>query len=356
MTTAIQPGVAVPISLGGYDGERGLSLYRELSQRLVALPGVQDVSYAEAAPLSHSESSTNVTVEGYKPGSDEDMNADTNTIGPRYFRTRGTPLLAGREFDERDRAGAPKVTIVNQAFVRRFFGRGSAVGKKMEIGAGGPLDVEIVGVVADAQNLNLREAVKPTYYIPYAQSSRPVARMRGATFLVRASTGLDALPAAARAAVARLDASLPVFGVRTMEIKVQDSIYTDRLIAALAAAFGLLALVLTAVGLYGVIAYLVSRRTAEIGIRMVLGAEPRTILSMILGEVGIVVAAGAVAGVVGAAAAGRGIESQLFGVPGLDPLVLTFAPALLAAVALAAASIPALRAARVQPLDALRHE
>ena len=347
---------SVDAGLGGYNTERGLNLYRELNRQLAAMPGVTSVSMAFAAPLSHSESSSNVAVEGYTARDDENTDCDRNGIGPAYFQTLGTPLFAGREFDERDRKGAPKVSIVNQAFVKRFFGTRAAVGHKMEIGSGGPLDIEIIGVVADADALNLKETIKPTFYIPYEQSIDPGPRIQRGSFLVRANVSFEALAGAIRNTVAKLDASLPVANLQPMAVNVDESIYTDRLIAALSTAFGVLALILTAVGLYGVIAYLVSRRTPEIGIRMVLGAKPGSIVTMILGETGVLVVTGGVIGIAGAIAAGRAVESQLFGMRGIDPIVLIAAALVLGVVAFTAACVPALRAARIQPLDALRHD
>jgi predicted permease len=346
----------IDAGLGGYKGDRGLDLYRELSRRLAAQPGVESVSLADAGPLSHSESMSNVSAEGYTPKNDDEMDCDSNDIGPGFFHTIGTALLEGREFDQRDAPGAPKVAIVNRAFVKRFFGNRGAVGRKMEIGAGGPLDIEIVGVAADLNNLSIRKASKPTFYIPFEQATQPKPPIHRATFFVRSNIAFDALSGSIRAAMAKLDATLPVFALQPMQVNIDESIYTDRLIAALSTAFGLLALLLTAVGLYGVIAYLVSRRTAEIGIRMVLGASPRAVLSMILGEVALLLAIGGAAGVLGAIAAGRAIASQLFAMPGIDPLVLMAAVVVLSSVALGAACVPAIRAARIQPLEALRHD
>jgi len=347
---------SVDAGLGGYDTERGMNLYRQLMQKLSSIPGVEAASMSQSAPLSGSESRSNVSVEGYTQRDDNEMISDLNEVVPGYFRTIGTTVLEGREFDDRDRDGAPKVAIVNQAFEKHFFGGRGAVGHKMENGAGRPLDLEIVGVVANADNLSLRETVNPTFYLPYEQAIKTMKRMQGATFFVRADRGFDSLSGAIRGAMAQIDPSLPVFGLRPMAEHVKDVTYTDRLIAALSTAFGVLALLLTAVGLYGVIAYVVSRRTAEIGIRMVLGAEPLSILRMILSEVGLLVLIGAAAGIVGAIAAGRAVESQLFGVPGIDPVVMVTAVVVLAAVALTAASVPAVRAARIQPLEALRHD
>ncbi len=346
---------SVDAGLGGYDTTRGLNLYRDLNRKLGALPGVESASLAFTGPLLHSHSISNVMVDGYAPRNDDEMLCDTNAAGPGYFHTIGTPVLEGREFDERDTATAPKVALVNQAFVKRFIGNRFTVGRKMHVGSSKTFDTEIVGVVADANTLNLRDPIAPSYFIPYDQM-RPGTRALRAQFFVRASGGLEALTGAIRGAMAQLDRSLPVYGLQSMEVNVQDSIYTDRLVAALSTAFGLLALLLTAVGLYGVIGYLVSRRTAEIGIRMVLGAAPGGIVRMILGEVGLLIVAGGVVGIAGAIAAGRAVESQLFAMRGLNAAVLAGATALLAAVAMTAAALPAVRAARIQPLDALRHE
>jgi predicted permease len=340
----------------GYTPERGVVLYREIAARLTAQPGVESVSMADNPPLSHSESSTNVTVEGYTAAEGEDMNSDIDAAGPGYFRTLGTPLMAGREFDPRDSAAAPKVAIVNQAFVKRFIKQRNPLGMKMETGAGRALDTTIVGVVADMKNLNLREVVKPCYFVPYEQSLTGYARVRRASFLIRARSNPVALGAAARNVVAQLDHSLPVYHVETMQAKIDESIYTDRLLAALTGAFSATALLLTAVGLYGVIAYVVSRRTAEIGVRMALGATGRDVIGLVLREVGWLTVLGVVIGVAGSVASTRAVRSQLFGLDGLDPLLLAAAVLTLGGVALAAAAAPAIRASRIQPLTALRHE
>ncbi len=350
LTFSVDPGLA------GYDIDRGLAFYRGLGVKLAALPGVDSTSIAEYGPLSHNTSITNVSIEGYTPKDDEDMDSRIMAVGPGFFRTLGTPLIDGREFDDRDRRGAPKVALVNQAFVQRFFGGHRPTGRHMSMGAGGPLDITVVGVVADVQNASLHEPAKPTYYIPYEQSYDQGPRIRRASFFLRSASGFQTLPAAVRGAVSGMDGALPVFGVRTMEELVQESIFADRLIAALSSAFGLLALALTAVGLYGVIAYLVTRRTTEIGVRMALGAARWNIVQMVLSEVALVVAAGGAVGLVVAIAAGRGIESQLFGLKGFDPVVFVVAPLVLVSVAALAATLPAIRAARIEPLTALRHE
>ena len=354
---------SVDAGLGGYDNQRGMNFYRDVTRRVGELPGVQSVSMAFAGPVAGSRSISNVSVERYTPRSEEEMLSENNAVGPDYFRTLGIPLIEGREFDVRDKDGAPKVAIVNQKFVKRFIGNHSAVGWKMERGSGGPLDITIVGVAGDSVTQNLREPAMPMFYIPFEQAIGPSnaraadgTRILRGSFFVRSRTGLDALQPAIRGIVSQLDPALAVYAMHPIQMNLDDSIYTDRLVAALATAFGFLALTLTAVGLYGVIGYLVSRRTAEIGIRMVLGAEPRTIVSMIAGEVGLLIVLGGAVGLIGAIAAGRAIQSQLFGMGGIDPLVLAVASLVLSSVALLAACVPAIRASRVQPLTALRHE
>jgi len=210
-------------------------------------------------------------------------------------------------------------------------------------------------VVRDIDNQTLREKVNPTFYIPYDQS-KVGAKSFGATLFVRARGNLDTLTAAARKTVAEADRTLPVFDVYTMQARVENSIYTDRLLAALTTAFGLLALILTAVGLYGVIAYVVGRRTAEMGIRMALGATAGNVVALVLREVGLLTVFGAAVGIACALEAMWAIRSLLFGLEGFDPFVLGGTVIVLAMVAFAAGAVPALRAARIQPLAALRHE
>ncbi|MBS1875600.1 MAG: ABC transporter permease [Acidobacteria bacterium] len=349
LTLTLDPGPA------GYDADRGLEFHRTLAAKLAALPGVTSVSLAEHGPLSGSTSTTNVALEGYAAKDGEDMDSRIMAVGAGYFRTLGTPLIEGREFDERDRKGGAKTAVVNQAFVKRFLGGRRPVGLHMSIGSGGPLDITIAGVVADVQNASLHQPAAPTFYVPYEQVDGPKNRARVATYFLRGAGGFETLPAAVRAVAARADSGLP-YAMHTMDERVRDSIFADRLMAALSTAFGLMALILTAVGLYGVIAYLVTRRTTEIGVRMALGATRADVVRLIVREIAIVVAAGAAAGVAGSIACGRALESQLYGMRAMDPAALIGAPVAIATVAILAAALPALRASRIEPLAALRHE
>lgn len=341
----------------GYDGTRGFALYRELWRKLNASPDVEAAAFAEFTPLSGDETSSNISIEGYTQREGENMDADSDAISPGFFRTLGVPLVAGREILETDTPQAPKVAVVNQAFVKRFVHGGrNPVGMKMERGAGGPLDITIVGVVPDMNDQSLRETVKPRFFEAFAQSAAADPRIRSVSYLVRTRANPTSLTAAVRKMTADLDRSLPIYHVGTMQTKIDNSISTDRLLSALTLAFGLLALALTAIGLYGVIAYVVSRRTAEIGIRMALGATASEVMRMVLGEVALLALWGAVVGLAAALAASRVVRSQLFGVPGFDAVLTAGAVAVLAMVAFGAGAAPAFRAARIQPLEALRHE
>lgn len=343
--------------LSGYSLERGRALYRDIERRLAEMPGVQWAAMGQFSPLSHSESSTNVTVEGFTPHEDQDSDSDTNSIGPGFFQTLGTPLLAGREFTEADREGAAKVVIVNQAFAKHFLGRSGAVGKRMKVGSGSsPLDLEIIGVVKDADNLSLRETVKPTYYLPLEQRYQRAQGIHSACFFVRSEVDLATLERGVRKAVREIDPNLPVFNVRGMVEAINDSVYTDRLSAILATAFGALALLLAAVGLYGVVAYSVARRTVEIGIRLALGALPGQVLALVMREVMLLVALGVLIGVPVAYALTRLMNSQLYGVSAGSAGIFGASIAIVAILAAVAGLIPAARASTIDPKRALRYE
>jgi len=344
----ISPGTA------GYDPARAAPVLRDLRARLLAMPGVTSVSLADAGPLSHSSSGTNVEVEGYRHGPEENMDVLIIAAGPAYMKTMGTKIIAGRDLEDRDTMDAPKAAVVNQAFVRRFMKNGeNIVGRHMSQGSGGPLDIEIVGVAEDVKHLDLREKTDPAFFLSYEQAMKGAPRASRASFYVRSTRSVSE---SFRPLVAQIDPGLPVTGIQTMEKTVADSITTDRLVSRPSAAFGLLALVLTAIGLYGVLSYLTERRTGEFGIRMALGATRANIVGLVSREVVILLAAGGATGLAGAYAAAKAIETQLFGNSGIDTAVLAAALGVLAVVALLAAALPSVRAASVQPSQALRHE
>jgi predicted permease len=329
------------------------AFYRDLQSRLSSMPNVVGVAAADCGPFSGSGSTSNITVEGYRAGQDEETDAQRVAVSPGYFGALAIPLLTGREFTDRDSAAAPKAVVVNETFVKRYLGNANPIGRRLQFGASTPpkLDREIVGVVADSRD-DVRDPGKETIYSPYAQWDNP-ARI---VFYVRTAGDPGRTIAALRQAVREADPNLPAVKIKTVEVRIRESLYTERLIAILSAAFGVLATLLAAIGLYGVMAYSVARRTGEIGVRMALGAVPADVLRLVLFGAVRLAAAGIVIGLAGALAAGRLIESQLFGIKAADPVIYGGAALLLALVALIAAGVPAWRAARIDPVVALKYE
>ena len=273
---------------------------------------------------------------------------------PGYFRALGTPMIRGREITERDLASPDTVVVVNEAFARRFFGTANPLGRHMMYGASNTRlpDREIVGVVRDFKHNSLRDAPEPSVYSTYTNEDS-LTRME---FYVRSGRDTAALSTDVRRLVQQMDAALPVFDMQPVEVQVAESVQMDRLIAILSCAFGLLATLLAAIGLYGVVAYTVARRTAEIGIRVALGAVPRDVLWLVMRDVGTLVVLGLAIGLPLALALGRFIESQLFGLKAADPAIFGGASLALVLVAALSGWIPGRRAAHIDPVDALRHE
>jgi predicted permease len=336
----------------GYTPERSNPLYEQLEDELRALPGVAAATASNVSILNGDHWNGNVSVEGVEAGPDTDVNSRFNQIAPGFLRAMGMPLIAGREFTRSDAEGASKVAIVNEAFAAKFGLGRDAVGKRMKNGTGGELDMEIVGLVRNARYNEVKGAMPPVFFVPYRQTSG-VASM---AFYVRTSGDLSALFNPISGVVARLDRNLPVEAMRSLDEQIAGRLTVERLIARLAPAFGALATLLAAIGLYGVIAYAVAQRSREIGIRMALGATPGRIRNLVLRYVTVLVAAGAVGGVFAALAGGRAAESMLYGLTPHDPLVLVIAITILAAVAFGASLIPAWRASRIDPMRALRYD
>jgi predicted permease len=292
-------------------------------------------------------------VQGFVAGPDTDTESRYNEISPGYFQTLGVPLISGRDFTRSDLVGSQKVAIVNEAFARQFGLGRDAVGKRMGLGASSNApDIEIIGLVRNAKYSQVKGEVPAVFFRPYRQDDRVGALY----YYVRTSLEPAQLLASAPRIVARIDPNLPVEDLRTMPQQVRENVFLDRFITVLSAAFAVLATLLAAVGLYGVLAYTVAQRTREIGLRMALGAPPRRVLAMIFGQLAVMTMTGGAAGLVAALGLGRLSRSLLYGLQGTDPMVLAASILLLGLVAFAAGFAPARRASRIDPMQALRYE
>jgi len=357
---AIDPGVAaggvllgtLNPSLNAYSPERIASYYREALSAIRALPGVRSASLASDSVLSGGWDQERVAVEGYTPREGERMNPNAALVTPDHFRTLGVPVVEGRDFAERDALGGPRVAIVNQTMARYFFGERSAVGRRMSTEANGAYEIEIVGVVRDAKYVDLRETTPRHFYVPVAQ----VPRLFELTLHVRVDGDPGDALSPVRAALAAVDPAVPLSAPGTLVAQLDRSLATERLVAWLSGVFGLLALLLAALGLYGVVAFSVARRTREIGVRVALGARGGDVVLLVLRRMGGVVVAGFVAGSLVALAGGRVLASLLYQVDARSPAVYLAAGALLLVVAGVATWLPARRAARIDPVVALRCE
>jgi len=345
---------AIGPELNGYDSTRSAQLFARMEEELATLPGVTAVTSSMVGILSGDNWGTDVAVEGFKGGPDTDSNARFNEIGPGYFRALGIPLMAGREFTPADGPGRPRVAIVNEAFAKKFNLGTQAVGKRMstEGSRAKELDIEIVGLVRNAKYSEVKDEVPPLFFTPHRQD----VAVGFMTFYARTSLSTSELLRSIPVLMARLDPNLPVAELRTMPEQVKENVFIDRMIGTLSSSFALLATLLAAIGLYGVLAYTVAQRTREIGVRMALGAHGGRVRGMILRQVGVVTLIGGAIGLAAAIGLARAARSLLFGLEGWDPVVLSVAAVLLTAVALGAGYVPALRASRVDPMKALRYE
>ena len=344
---------SVDPSLNNYTQEQMLTFFDELRRDLSELPGVRSVSAAELSTMADNRWMSTVRVEGYEPNEDESMKPHFNFVGPDYFATMGTPILKGREFTPGDAAGAHKVAVINQTMAKCFFENDDPIGRRFGFGSRAEeLDIEIIGVVSDGKYSSLKEEPLRFGYIPYMQDE-PLSTM---TFYVRAAFDELVLVDSVQKTVRALDASLPIYDVKTMRSQVDDSMFLDRLIAGLSAAFGLVACLLAAIGLYGVMSYTVTRRTRGIVIRMALGAKRANVLRLVMKEVAILAAAGVGLGLPLGAAAARVLESQLFQLSPWDPVTWMTAASVLLTVASVSGYLPAARASRVDPIVALHWE
>jgi predicted permease len=339
-------------ALNGYKPPAAARFFEGLEDALAALPGVGAVAAARVPLLSGDNWGNTLKVQGFQAGPDTDTNARYNEVSPAYFSTLGTPMAAGRDFTRADASGTAKVAIVNEAFLKKFSLGREAIGKRIGEGSAKEPDIEIVGIAQNAKYSKVKDEVPPVYFRPYRQADQTGAMH----FYVRTSLDPERMLAAVPKVVAMLDANLPVEDLRTMTEQANDNIVEDRFVSVLSASFALLATLLAAIGLYGVLAYTVAQRTREIGVRMALGAAPERVRAMILGQLGRMAVVGIVIGVGAAIGLGRLAQSMLYKLQGYDPLVLTGAVAMLAGVTFAAGYIPALRASRVDPMRALRYE
>jgi predicted permease len=336
--------------LNGYSGVQSQQMFGRMAREIGAIPGVRGVVAARVPVLAGNNWDNDVSVQGFAKTPDTDADGYFNAVGPDFFKNMGVALLGGREFTAADVSGAPRVAIVNEAFAKKFGLGANAVGKLM--GEGDSLNRVIVGLVKDARYSGVKQEMRPVYYLPYMQDTT----VGSLWFYVRSTVPAKTLMPEIRATLAGIDRTLPIEGMKTMPQQIRDNVYLDRMISMLSAAFAALATLLAAIGLYGVLAYSVVQRTKEIGVRMALGANSSNIVTMVLRHVAAMTLVGATIGGVGAYGIGRGAQSLLFGLNGRDPLVMAASAVLLALVAMAAGSLPAWRASKVDPVQALRYE
>jgi predicted permease len=340
--------------LAGYKPDDVGMLYRRLYDRIAALPGIRSATLARYSPLGGSNSVNTGDVEGYAPKPGESVEFETQIVGPSYPETLGMSLVRGRAIGVQDTAGAAKVAMVNEAFVRHFVGDQNPIGRHFGLDQGGPHEIEIVGVLKDARFQNDREPVRPVVFTPLFQEKSQFAL--DAEVELRTSGDPGAAAGELRQAIASVDSNLPVNDTKTLRDQVSANFNSQRLAARLVGSFGALALLLACVGLYGVVTQGVERRTNEIGVRMALGAGRRDVLWMVLSEILVLLAIGLGIGIPAAFGATRLVASQLYGLSTAAPMSFGLAIVILSAVALVTGFLPAQRAAAVDPMVALRHE
>jgi putative ABC transport system permease protein len=342
-------------ALNGYDEPRGIALVDQLRARVAAVPGVRTVASADVATLTGDDEGSNITPEGGAQLPEDLQDVNYIDVSPNYFSALGVPLISGREFNEGDGATSPKVAVASESMVKRFFPGRNPVGMHFAFGGGAKVkpDIEIVGVVKDVKQDHVHSiTLNPYVYVPYAQRPR-LSRM---TFYVSSVRDPLQLAPELQLQVRDVDPNLPVYDVKTMQRVLEEDLFPARIVAVLSAGFASLAALLAALGIYGVLAYLVVQRTREIGIRMALGAEPGNVRWLVVKEVGSMVIAGVLVGLPLAYGTARLSQSLLFGVDAGNPAAYVLGLVLVALVALAACYLPARRATRIDPLVALRYQ
>jgi predicted permease len=352
--------------LSGYTPVRSKLFMKQVRDRLGAQPGVAGVAFSNIALLEGNEWDSSITIEGYaaKPG--ESMNPYCIAVSPAYFKTMGIPLVLGRDFDAKhERLVAPDpsaantppkytVAIVNESFAKHYFPDGNALGHHLGFGMdpGTKTPIEIIGVVKDSKYTGVRDDIPRQLFVPYLENDFA----GGGVFYVRTVDSPTAAFGTIRQMLRDVDATVPMYNPRTLEHQADISLLNERLVATLSSAFGIVATLLAVVGLYGVMAYTVARRTREIGVRMALGALPANVIWLVMREVLTLVGCGVALGLAGAIVLSRYVSHQMYGISANDPITMAIAAAGLAAVALVAGYVPALRATRVNPTRALRYE
>ena len=336
----------------GYTGDRHREFQRRAIEAVQAVPGVESAAFGSRLPLGFGgNNSTSVGVEGYVPRENEEIVINYSTIGPNYFETMGIPIRQGREYNDTDTLQSPRTLVINETMAKRYWPEGKALGGKIRLGQN---LAEVIGIVADSKYSSINER-------PLAQLFFPMSRSETSTLRLFVKTAGDPAPLVAevRNAIRGIDATLPVYDARTLNEHMQIAVFAQRMAANLLGAMGVLALLLAAIGLYGVMAYAVSQRTQELGIRLALGASPGSLLGMIVGQgmkltviglaIGLAIALGAF-GSIGA------VRSLLPGISPMDPITFVTVPIVLGSIALLASWIPGRRAGKVDPLVALRYE
>jgi predicted permease len=347
--------------LSHYTPQQTAQLFDQLRGAISQIPGVRSVAIAMLPVFQDTDADTNITAEGYTAKPDEDTNCQWNDISPGYFSAMGIALVSGREFTDADTSTSPPVVVVNEKLAQNFFAGRNPIGLHIEVGSGSrllPPQFEIVGVVQDSKHDSVRDKVSPFMYFPFSHgtSKNPIVPLGFGTFYVRTGQDPAALAQEVRQTVGALDPRLPIYDVRTLDQQVEDSMLQDRLLAFLSVALGLLAALLAVIGLYGLMAYMVARRTHEIGIRLALGAQRRDVLRIVLGEAGRMALVGIGVGLAVSAGMTHWMEAMLFGVSPTDPVTFLGVALILAGVTLFACWIPVRRAMRVDPMVALRYE
>jgi len=345
-TFSVSPG------LNGYEPTQSLALFERIEEELAAIPGVSGATAAMVPLIAGSNWGSGAFVEGFEVGPDTDIGSSFNEVGPGFFKTLGIPLLAGREFTETDVIDAPKVAIVNETFARKFGLGREAVDKWMSTRRNAEKDIRIIGLVQDAKYSEVKDKIPPQFFLPYRQDDG----LGSMNFYARSSIDTDEVLSKVQGVIASLDPNLPVEELKTLEEQVQESVVVDRVVGIFSSAFAVLATLLASVGLYGVLAYTVTQKTREYGLRMALGADAGKVRALVLGQVGRMAFMGGAVGLVVAIAIGRLASSMLYEIAPYDPVVLAVSAVLLITVAGAAALVPTWRASRIDPIRALRYE